>query len=139
MKVKRKLSQALQNFKFLLFQHLETLNVQFTGLIWSMIYFGHSVYDIQGNKYYETNSETLEVQDFTNTFWNFIRGNFPEQILCFLNFKLLARLEIHLLRTFIWGYEVYRFENNGLASLLEAQLNIVVIQKQIWWSIETLQ
>ena len=53
-----------------------------------MIYFGHSFYDIQGNKYLKNNFETLEVQDFTNTFWNVKRGNFPEQILCFLNFKL---------------------------------------------------
>ena len=65
-----------------------------------MIYFGHSVYDIQGNKYLKTNSEILEVEDFTNTFWNSKRGNFPEQMPWFLNFKLLARFEIHLLKDF---------------------------------------
>ena len=92
-----------------------------------MIYFGHSFYDMQGKKYLKNNFETLEVQNFTNT-WNFKRGNFSEQIPCFLNFKLLACFEIHSLRTFIWGYEVYQFDKNGLASLLEAQLNIVVSQ-----------
>ena len=54
------------------------------GPIGSMINFGHSIYDINGNKYLKTNFETLEVQDFTNIFWNFIRGGFPEQIPCFL-------------------------------------------------------
>ena len=43
--------------------------------------------------YLKTNFEILEVQEFTNTFWNFIRGNFPEQIRCFLNFILLVRFE----------------------------------------------
>ena len=49
-----------------------------------MIYFAPSVYDINGSKYLKTNFETLELQDFTNIFWNFIRGNFPEKIPCFL-------------------------------------------------------
>ena len=81
------------------------------GPIGSMINFGHSIYDINGNKHLKTNFETLEVQDFTNIFWNFIRGGFPEQIPCFLA---------------IWGQEVYRFAKTGLASLQEAQLKIVV-------------
>ena len=54
--------------KFFFFQHLEGLNVQSIGLLGSIIYFGHSVFDINGNKYLKTNFETLEVQDFTNIF-----------------------------------------------------------------------
>ena len=82
-----------------------------------MIYFGHSVYDINGNKYLKTNFETFEAKDFTNIFLNFIRRNFPEHIPCFLA---------------TWGYEVYRFAKTGLAFLLEAQLNIVASQKRNW-------
>ena len=40
----------------------------FIGPIGSMINFGHSIYDINGNKSLKTNFETLEVQDFTNIF-----------------------------------------------------------------------
>ena len=59
-----------------------------------MIYFGHSFYDIQGKKYLKNNFETLEVQNFTNTFWNFKRENFSEQM--YVCLSVCVRLSVCL-------------------------------------------